>query len=127
MNEQIKAGADIHAGDGGYQIGTRENYEAFVKVRNKSLAEARINRIGEQADLLGECMPTKVAGRYVGYVNVADIEKFAELIVVQCANIIWDEANKKDSAEINEGGYKILEYFGIDWRAEQSDERFGVE
>jgi hypothetical protein len=35
--QMIKAGADIHAGDGGYSIGTRENYEAFVKVRNESL------------------------------------------------------------------------------------------
>jgi hypothetical protein len=38
MNEQIKAGADIHAGDGGYSEGTQEQYDAFVKVRNKSLA-----------------------------------------------------------------------------------------
>jgi hypothetical protein len=28
------AGASIHAGDGGYSIGTRENYDAFVKKRN---------------------------------------------------------------------------------------------
>lgn len=41
--------------------------------------------------------------------------KFSELIVVKCANIIWHEADIKDSAEINEGGYKILEHFGIDW------------
>lgn len=35
--ENIKAGADIHAGDGGYGIGTQEKYEEFVKVRNQSL------------------------------------------------------------------------------------------
>ena len=28
----IKAGADIHAGDGGYSEGTKEGYEAFVKL-----------------------------------------------------------------------------------------------
>ena len=39
MNKQIKAGADIHAGDGGYSEGTQEQYDAFVKVRNKSLAQ----------------------------------------------------------------------------------------
>ena len=50
------------------------------------------------------------------------IEKFAELIIVKCANIIWDEAHEKDSAEINEGGYKILDYFGIDWKAKQTEE-----
>ena len=33
MNEQIKAGEDIHAGDGGYSIGTQEKYEAFAKAR----------------------------------------------------------------------------------------------
>jgi len=38
MNEQIKAGAEIHAGDGGYSEGTREAYEAFVKERNYHLA-----------------------------------------------------------------------------------------
>jgi hypothetical protein len=31
--KNINAGADIHAGDGGYGIGTRENYEAFVRKR----------------------------------------------------------------------------------------------
>ena len=35
MNNWIKAGADIHAGDGGYSEGTKEGYEAFVKARNK--------------------------------------------------------------------------------------------
>ena len=44
MIENIKAGADIHAGDGGYGIGTQENYDAFVKIRNQSLAQARIRR-----------------------------------------------------------------------------------
>lgn len=32
----IKAGAEIHAGDGGYREGTKEGYEAFVKARNYS-------------------------------------------------------------------------------------------
>lgn len=54
-------------------------------------------------------------------------KKFAEMLIVKCANIIWDEADKKDSAEINEGGYKILDYFGIDWRAEQTEETVGVD
>jgi tRNA A37 threonylcarbamoyladenosine biosynthesis protein TsaE len=35
MNNNIKAGADIHADDGGYSEGTKEGYEAFVKTRNK--------------------------------------------------------------------------------------------
>lgn len=40
--------------------------------------------------------------------------KFAELIVVKCANIVWDEAHKTDNAEINDVGYKILEHFGVE-------------
>ena len=32
MNDNIKAGSDIHAGDGGYSIGTKEKYDEFVKV-----------------------------------------------------------------------------------------------
>jgi hypothetical protein len=35
MNKQIKAGADIHAGDGGYSIGTQERYEEFARERNR--------------------------------------------------------------------------------------------
>ncbi len=33
----VAAGAEIHAGDGGYQIGTQEAYDAFVAIRNQSL------------------------------------------------------------------------------------------
>lgn len=33
MNENIKAGADLHAGDGGYSIGTQEKYEEFARRR----------------------------------------------------------------------------------------------
>jgi hypothetical protein len=37
--KNIKAGAEIHSGDGGYSIGTQEKYEEFVKIRNESLAQ----------------------------------------------------------------------------------------
>ena len=33
----IKAGADIHAGDGGYSIGTPEAHAAFVAKREESM------------------------------------------------------------------------------------------
>lgn len=45
----------------------------------------RIEKIGEQVDLLGECTPTRIPGRYVGYITREQIEKFAELIVKECA------------------------------------------
>ncbi|UOF82019.1 hypothetical protein [Caudoviricetes sp.] len=48
MNELIKEGGEIHAGDGGYSISTKEKYDEFVKVRNKSLAQSRIKELAEQ-------------------------------------------------------------------------------
>ena len=47
-----------------------------------------------------------------------DKEKFAELIVKKCANIVWDEAEKTMSSEVNDAGYKIIEYFGVAEREE---------
>lgn len=41
----IKHGADIHSGDGGYSIGTQEKSEEFAKMRNQSV----IDRLKEQA------------------------------------------------------------------------------
>jgi hypothetical protein len=67
----------------------------------------RIKELWDQAALL-ESDPS-----WEGQTKFMD--KFAELLIVKCANIIWHEADMKDSAEINEGGYKILEHFGIDW------------
>jgi len=46
-DKNIKAGAAIHSGDGGYGIGTRENYEEFVKTRNKSLNLKQEEQQGE--------------------------------------------------------------------------------
>jgi hypothetical protein len=42
------------------------------------------------------------------------VKKFAELIVAECANVVWDEAHKADNAEINDVGYKILKHFGVE-------------
>jgi hypothetical protein len=41
-------------------------------------------------------------------------DKFAELIIVKCANVVWDEAEKTDNHQVNDAGYKILEHFGIE-------------
>ncbi len=45
MNENIKAGADIHAGEGGYQLGTKEEYESFVEKRMESEEREHIGYI----------------------------------------------------------------------------------
>ena len=87
MNESIKAGANIHAGDGGYGEGTQEQYDAFVKVRNKSLAQGRIRDLAEQAG-----MTDNKFGMYFAKdkhdEDGVDLEKFAELIVAECIDKI---------------------------------------
>lgn len=40
-------------------------------------------------------------------------EKFAELVVVKCANIVWHEADITNDPVVNEIGYKIIKEFGI--------------
>jgi hypothetical protein len=75
MNDNIKAGADINAGDGGYSIGTQEKYDEFVKGRNESLGKMRIREFAEQSTTYIE--PTSNSGE--GW--IFDKEKFAELIV----------------------------------------------
>lgn len=41
-------------------------------------------------------------------------EKFAELVVVKCANIVWDEADKNNDPVVNEVGYTIIKQFGLE-------------
>jgi hypothetical protein len=43
-----------------------------------------------------------------------ELEKFAELIVQECANVAWDIAHQYNSDEINDVGYSILEHFGVE-------------
>ena len=60
----------------------------------------RIEQLAEQVDLLGECTPSRIPGRYVGYVTVAAIEKFAELIVQECmASATWVGKNNTQAVE----------------------------
>jgi len=43
MSENIKVGADINAGDGGYSEGTKEKYDEFVKLREANMNQPRKN------------------------------------------------------------------------------------
>ena len=105
MNKQIKAGANIHAGDGGYGEGTQEGYDAFVKVRNKSLAQGRIRDLAEQAGF-------KVNWQHedVQALKMARFEKFAELIVRECIDNVkvWE----KDSR--NHISYMLKRQYGVE-------------
>ena len=115
MNERIKAGADIHAGDGGYSEGTQEQYDAFVKVRNKSLAQGRIRDLAEQAMVTLPAIEGSLSHTYF------DKEKFAELIVQECMRMCDVAAIGYEShghmKEAN-GCYSAKEYI---------EEHFGVE
>lgn len=72
----------------------------------------RIKELAEQADLLGEFTPTRTAGRYVGYINVVDIEKFAELIVRECCNIVNNLEGVHNPGDCSTVEY-IKEHFGV--------------
>lgn len=79
MNEQIKAGAEIHSGDGGYSIGTQEKYAEFVKARNRE--PDRIMELVRESHLdvyaLGKDHEKWEA----------TVKKFAELIVAECISM----------------------------------------
>jgi hypothetical protein len=73
----------------------------------------RIEKLGEQADLLGECTPTKIPGRYVGYITEEQILKFAELIVRECANIVNSLEQYEGQGDCSTAEY-IKEHFGVE-------------
>ena len=111
MNESIKAGANIHAGDGGYGEGTQEQYDAFVKVRNKSLAQGRIRDLAEQAMVTLPAIEGSLSHTYF------DKEKFAELIVRECAglfpNVYVEIENEYGHTPVIAADY-IKKHFGVE-------------
>jgi hypothetical protein len=82
----------------------------------------RIEKLGEQADLLGEFTPTKIPGRYVGYITEDQILKFAELIVRECAENIRGNMNRHVSGAVRNTDYNL----GLARAAESIEEQFGV-
>ena len=93
MNDNIKAGADIHAGDGGYSLGTQEKYNEFAKGRNQSMGKMRIRQLAEQANAQYCDLDDASCFKQLGLVEAvvftpSDLEKFAELIVAECATVI---------------------------------------
>jgi len=108
MNDNIRAGADIHAGDGGYSIGTQEKYEEFAKARNKSLGKMRIKELSKKAvDYASACEAEAWDGAYE--------RKFAELIVRECLDQCY---NRGMNDELYAGQLKAAAYI---------EEHFGVE
>lgn len=106
MTDNIKAGAEIHAGDGGYSIGTQEKYDEFVKVRNRE--PDRIMELVRESHLdvyaLGKDHEKWEA----------TVKKFAELIVNECS--LWI---------VNNAG--AMEHLGPSHFAKAMQKDFGVE
>lgn len=71
----------------------------------------RFDELAEQVDLLGNFTPTRIPGQYAGTINIADIEKFAELIVKECAVMArgYEVALNRDK----ELSSTMLEHFGV--------------
>lgn len=82
MNENIKEGSDIHAGDGGYREGTQEDYAKFAKARGQSLAKMRIREFERASGMDVYGLGAKRA------MWEHRLEKFAELIVRDCIDKI---------------------------------------
>lgn len=107
MNDNIKAGADIHSGNGGYSVGTKEKYDEFVKSRNQSLGKMRIKELINK-------VRTDVSGKWVGIDNV---EVLAELIVRECAglfpNVYVEIENEYGHTPVIAADY-IKKHFGVE-------------
>ena len=128
MNKQIKAGADIHAGDGGYSEGTQEGYDAFVKVRNKSLAQGRIRDLAEQSGFRSDVTVSDGNGVHIVTKTEQSLDKFAELIVKECINEIAyiGKANEVFGDRTDSGGLNHI-LWTTETAIEKIKEHFGVE
>ena len=112
MNEHIKAGAEIHAGDGGYSEGTQEKYDEFVKDRDQSLGKMRIKELAKQSGL-----NAPYGSDHEGLSDF-DYRKFAELIVRECAKVAsnadLEDVDGGDSAVLRAASEQIKEHFGVE-------------
>lgn len=119
MSKQIKAGADIHAGDGGYSIGTKEEYDASAKIRNQSFGRLRIKELAAEAGFVfwdGEdwAPPGSEIDWACDYSN--EFNQFVRLIVEECARIADDPLPYVGCGYITKTkGMLIKEYFGVDY------------
>ena len=112
MNNNIKAGADIHAGDGGYSLGTEEKYNEFAKGRNQSLGKMRIVELlkqsgGIQYDEDGDELTPFLVGK--------DLVKFAELIVRECAEVAFKtDVSYTEIDTMHRIRDRIKDHFGVE-------------
>ena len=69
----------------------------------------RIEKLAQRVDLLGQFVPTKKPGRYVGYITEEQILEFAELIVRECAAMTRNLSPHGEFAE-----KVVKEHFGVE-------------
>ena len=102
MNEQIELGADIHSGDGGYSIGTQEEYEKFAKKR----IESRIQGLIKKATIRVNNPLLNSDGKIVrdDWEEGVSMSKLVELVARECMDICG-----RDSLDYR----YIKEHFGI--------------
>jgi UDP-N-acetyl-D-mannosaminuronic acid transferase (WecB/TagA/CpsF family) len=105
MNDNIKAGSDIHAGDGGYSIGTKEKYDEFVKIRNQSLVKARIKEFEKQSGLEIFGLGARKE------IWESATEKFTQLIVQECVQIC--EQGTTTQTTSTGAASMIKQHFGV--------------
>ena len=80
----------------------------------------RIKELAEQVDLLGDFTPTKIPGRYAGTIDIATIEKFAELIILECEKAAKNSKWYGESPSygwrnpINHACNTFKEHFGVE-------------
>ena len=93
MNNNINAGADFNAGDGGYSESTKEKYDEFVKIRNQSLGKTRIKELAVEAEFSEKDL----------HIQGDNFQKFAELLIRECAQFTDSDTRKF-----------ILKHFGVE-------------
>jgi hypothetical protein len=118
MIDNIKAGSDIHAGDGGYSIGTKEEYDEFVKGRNQSLGKARMNKAFDKAfnDLLYQSgLIADGCWEELDTYTQEAIERLFQMTVLKCADKAH-ELIKSDGDEfpLQAVSYRIKQHFGVE-------------
>ena len=64
----------------------------------------QIRELAEQANTIGDWGEDITEGRYFVYPNIKNLEKFAELIVRECAEICLEANDHKN----------ILQHFGVE-------------
>ena len=118
MNDNIKAGADIHAGDGGYSLGTQKKYNEFAKGRNQSMGKMRIRQLAEQANAQYCDLDDASCFKQLGLVEAvvftpSDLEKFAKLIVRECAEFANEHNEELEGVTLGVG-QALKKHFGVE-------------